>query len=378
LKSTGKLLVLSAVMYLLFSAPFSPILSELKAQPDSATIYYSLFSEYFKNKDYNSALPYGWRVLELEPKKFAQWIYYKMEDLMWYMHDSSDISAEEKKVFEDSIVTFYDNAIVNYPDVKGRWQARKAFVMETWLKAPPDSLIKEYELAIEYDPSLDPYYYHRLGQLYKSNSTDDNDYKSKALDLYSLLSEREPENSQWPAELESLVENIDQLVELTRKAWDFDKNNTAKAWKYASLAMKAGSYNDAITALEFLVSTDPKSGSYINQLATAYQKTDNLNKAEEMLKRLISIEPNKKEHYLNLGILYKDKGQLAAARTQYQKASEVGEVGVCRYFMKVFYMSRLQEAVHLILKPNLFINLQWKLTDVQGTWTRLSARHRKG
>ena len=35
---------------------------------------YSLFSEYHKNKDYQSALPYGWQVLECDKKKFAKWI----------------------------------------------------------------------------------------------------------------------------------------------------------------------------------------------------------------------------------------------------------------------------------------------------------------
>ena len=33
---------------------------------------YSLFSEYHKNKDYQSALPYGWQVLECDKEKFAK------------------------------------------------------------------------------------------------------------------------------------------------------------------------------------------------------------------------------------------------------------------------------------------------------------------
>ena len=36
---------------------------------DSSLIYYSLFSEYYKNKDYESALPYGWKILEKYPEK---------------------------------------------------------------------------------------------------------------------------------------------------------------------------------------------------------------------------------------------------------------------------------------------------------------------
>jgi len=336
LKRSGKTIIFIAVLYLFI---FSPLSVEIKAQPDSATIQYSLFSEYYKNKDYTSAQPYGWKVLEIEPKKFAQWIYYKMEDLLWYLHDSSNIAAEEKKMIEDSIVGFYRKAIEYYPAGKGYFQARKAFVSETWLNVPPDSAIKEYELAAEWNKDMSSYYYHRLGQLYKNNATDENEYKTKALDLYSMLAEKEPDNPQWPAELESLVENIDQLVQLTKKAWDFDRENMSKAWKFATLAVRAGNHAEAIEALEFLVSKEPENTTYLNQLATAYQKVENISKAEEAFKKLIKLEPNKKEHYLNLGILYKDKGQLSAARSQYQKANEVGG----GWALPVFYEGLLYE-----------------------------------
>jgi tetratricopeptide (TPR) repeat protein len=317
-----KKLVLIAAIYLFISA--SPFTAEVKAQTDSAMIQYSLFSEYFKNKDYTSALPYGWKVLEMEPKKFAQWYYFKMEDLLWYLHDSSDVSDTEKQAIEDSIISFYDQALEHYPEGQGHFQVRKAFVTETWLDESPENVISEYEKAAEVYPEMDPYYYHRLGQIYKANMDSNEEYKTKALDLYTYLSEREPENPQWPKEQEDLVDNIDELVALAKRAWELDRDNVSKAYKYATLAIKAGSFEEAITPLEFVVSKEPDNVNYLNQLATGYQRLERLDKAEEIFKKLIQLEPQKREHYLNLGILYKDKGQLAAARTQYQKASEVG------------------------------------------------------
>ena len=62
-------------------------------------------------------------------------------------------------------------------------------------------------------------------------------------------------------------------------------------------------------------------------------------KAENAVKKLIQIDPENKVHYLNLGILYKDKGQLAAARTQYQKASDVGK----GWGQAIFYEGLLYE-----------------------------------
>src|SRR5690606_37995684 len=144
------------------------------------------------------------------------------------------------------------------------------------------------------------------------------------LDLYSALAEAEPDNPLWNEELESLVDNIDELVQLAKKAWDLDKDNLQKAWKYASMALKASSFQEAIVALEFLVEKSPETINYWVRLAEAYQKTDQLDKAESAYKKLIQLEPDNKNHYLNLGIVYKDKGQLSAARTQYQKASDVG------------------------------------------------------
>jgi hypothetical protein len=65
---------------------------------------YSLFSEYHKNKDFDSALPYGWSVIEANPTKFSKWIYYKMEECLWSIHDSSSSSPEMVKSVEDTIL----------------------------------------------------------------------------------------------------------------------------------------------------------------------------------------------------------------------------------------------------------------------------------
>jgi tetratricopeptide (TPR) repeat protein len=155
---------------------------------------YSLFSEYYKNKDYQSAVPYGWQVLELNPEKFAKYVYYKMEDALWYLHDSTDIAPEAKQAIADTTNYLYNLAEKYNPDSKGYFQVRKAFIEEDWLKMPADSVIAAYELAFKYNPNLDAYYYNQLGTLYKDNASDSNNYKSKAIDLYTMLNEKDPNN----------------------------------------------------------------------------------------------------------------------------------------------------------------------------------------
>ena len=300
---------------------------------------YSLFSEYHKNKDYESALPYGWQVLECDKKKFAKWIYYKMEETLWYLHDSSNVADEEKKAIEDSILGFYNMAAEYYPNAKGYFLAREGFVDETWLKDDVSNVIKLFEEAIAADSSLSSYYYDKLGELYKANATQDNDYIIKASNVYSYLSNREPDNSTWNEKLVNLVDNPDEIVDLLKQIWERDKENLEKAWKYASMAMRVNRYEEAIVPLEFLISKSPESSNYWNQIATAYHKTEQLTKAENAYKKLIQLEPDKKEHYLNLGLIYKDKDQLSAARAQFEKASDVGN----GWGLPIYYVGNLYE-----------------------------------
>lgn len=315
--------IIAALSILILSGANSKILAQT---PDSLKVleYYSLFTEYHKNKDYASAVPYGWKVIEIAPQKFAKWVFYRMEDCLWYLHDSSNISKEEIKAIEDTILYFYDLALKYRSEDKAYFMVRKAFVSETWLNKDAKDVIPLYEQAIEWNADLSSYWYNRLGQLYVSLSNENEDYKLKAIDLYNFLSEREPDNTAWVEILESLVDNIDELVQITKKNWEANKDDLSRAWKYASTALRAKDYKEAIIPLEFLVEKSPETINYWNQLATAYQKTEQLNKAEAAFKKLIQLEPDRKEHYLNLGIVYKDQGKFAAARTQFQLASEKG------------------------------------------------------
>ena len=283
---------------------------------------YSLFSEYHKNKDYASALPYGWDVLACDKSKFAKWIYYKMEDCLWQLHDSSDVSAVEKKAIEDSMLNFYNMAIKYYPDAKAYFQVRKAFVAETWLNMSADSVIAMYVKAEEYNPDMDSYYYNRLGQLYIANMSDDNDYKSKAIDVYTKLAVREPDNPEWPNILSTLVENVGQLLDIRKKNWELDKDNLEKAWVYASECLRAQDYQRAIEPLEFLVKKSPDTENYLVQLATAYTKVGRSEDAEAVYQKLLKLDPNNKDFYFNLGLIYKQQGKLSKARQYFEIAND--------------------------------------------------------
>ena len=299
---------------------------------------YSLFSEYHKNKDYASALPYGWQVLECDKAKFAKWIYYKMEDCLWYLHDSSDVAPEESQAIEDSIVNFYNMAIQYYPDAMAYFQVRKAFVMETWLNLDPQTVIAEYQKAAEYNPDMDSYYYNRFGQIYIANMSDENDYKMKAINIYKNLRIREPDNPTWIEILKTLVSDERELLAIYKNAWELDYENLEKAWAYASACIQAQAYDLAIEPLEFLTQKSPETLNYWNQLATSYNKVGRLNEAESAYQTLIKLDPGNKDFYFNLGLIYKEQGKLSRARQYFETANDkAGGWGMAIFSIGLLY-----------------------------------------
>jgi tetratricopeptide (TPR) repeat protein len=63
-----------------------------------------------------------------------------------------------------------------------------------------------------------------------------------------------------------------------------------------------------------------------------------LDKAADGYRKLIELDPKAKENYLNLGLVFKERNQLAAARTQFLKANEVaGGWGLAIFYEGLLY-----------------------------------------
>lgn len=326
----------------IFTASAIAGVNQLPSKPECDSLetlkLYSLFSEYHKNKDYQSAMPYGWQVLECDKEKFAKWIYYKMEDCMWYIHDSTDTDIAEQFFIDDSILTFYDMAMKYYPEGEAYFQVRKAFVSETWLDMEPSVCIAEYVKAFELNPDMDTYYLNRLGQLYANNQTDDNDYYNKALELYSDWAVREPDNpipNNW---LQENAKDPTVILDANLKTWELDPENVEKAWNYAAACIRYQEYERAIPALEFLTEKKPETINYWNQLATCYNKLGQYDDAEKAYQKLVELDPDTKDYYFNLGLIYKEQGRLSKARQYFEIANDkAGGWGMAIFSIGLLY-----------------------------------------
>ncbi len=329
------IVLLSFALTLLFVAPVKELKAEnylLKneiAASDSMNLMaeFSLFYEYYKNKDYKSALPYALDIIKRNPKPFLRYHpFSKMADMCWFMHDSVATSPQEKLAYADTLIYALNQGMKYVKDsVKlSDFHKIEGVVYETWYTpSKVDSAIHHYEIALALNPNLEDYYKDRLGLLYIKLSENDDSYKMKALQLYSAMSEKEPSNPTWIKRIEGLADNIDELVDITKKAWDLDKNNTEKAWKYASLCIKAEEYEKAVEPLQFLIKKSPEVVNYRVELARAYTKLEKFHDALKEYKELIKLDPKNRDYYVNTAIIYKDMDQLSVARSYLEKAMKV-------------------------------------------------------
>jgi tetratricopeptide (TPR) repeat protein len=322
-----KLFLIVALM-LLFAVPSLKLNAQEAKQDGEVNLIaeFSLFYEYYKTKDYESAEPHGWIVLDKAPKKFLKYRpYKKMETIIYYMHDSVATTPEQKEEYFNKAIKLYDKAVEAGAKNPEYFVMRKAYVIEKWSDKPPEEKIQAYVDALAKYPDADPFYKDRLGMLYAKYATEDNDYKMKALEIYMKLSDEDPENDLWIQKINSLAEDMEQLVEFMKKAWDHDKENMEKAWKYAEMCGKAEMYDKAIEPLEFLVKKNPDVITYWKKLASLYQKVGRTDDAIKAYKTLIKLDPKNRDNYFNIAIIYKKIGQLSVARSYLQKAYKASE-----------------------------------------------------
>lgn len=288
----------------------------------------SLFFEAYKNKQYEMwTIEKGFNVVNNDPNfqnnKYK--IYRKIDKVIFEVFKDSTVADEVKTTLIDTVLYLYDMGIEYDPEYAGTYMVKKGYILNEWKEAPLEEAIAAYEAAFASGKVVtnEVYYLSKLAMLYEDNMTDDNDYKMNALNIYLKLSDMEPENGRWQIKVSQLAEDDAELQEFLKKAWYADKENGEKAWKYAKMCKRNGDYAAAIEPLQMLIDTNPEVINYWNEIARAYQKNDQTDKAVSSYKKLIKLQPNNKDSYFNLALLYKDMGQLSVARSYLQKSSRV-------------------------------------------------------
>ncbi len=386
MKTLSKILI----AVLLFSGvSFGKTLNIVFTGSDSVNVLVeaSLFFEAYKNKQYDDyTLEHGFKLLNAKPDAFAKYKpYLKLEKVIWKMYEDTtgQISPETKKMLADTVLYLYDRAVKYDTADAGNYLVRKAYVMEVWLKDNPDTVIKAYEKAFASGKPItnEAYYKDRLGLLYIKNATDSNGYKMKALELYASLSEKEPDNALWVKRMESLAEDKEQLLDIYKKAWDLDRGNLEKAWKYASFCIKTKNFEKAIDPLEFLIQQSPDVVNYWRELARAYDKLGETDKAISAYKKLIRLEPENRDNYVNLAIIYKKLDQLSVARSYLLKAMKVSpDWDYPHYILGTIYEQAARDCGFDFIDKcvyQLAVNQYKKAAKLKGSFSEIAAERIK-
>ncbi len=289
-------------------------------QQDSIEVLknWSLFYEYYKTGDYNSAVPYGWFVMKMQPSRFKT-LYKAMEKI--YLKYYEEAPQDKKTAYADTLLIIYDNAIKYHPENASEYYLRKGYVLENYYTGRELDAISAYEKGIELDfENTEFYYIDRLGVLYIKNMEQYPEFREKAIELYRRVIDKDPQNVTANDRLRSLVKDITELIELNKKRLEIDPENVELIWTVANLYIRAEDYKSAIPYLEKLTKKAPDNETYWNRLGYSYQRIGEYRKAIDTYNRSLKINPDAKEIILNIAICYRELDNFEQARLWARRA----------------------------------------------------------
>ncbi|MFQ5797465.1 MAG: hypothetical protein ACE5H0_02090 [Bacteroidota bacterium] len=291
---------------------------------------WSLFSEYYRNGDYQSAVPFGWIVQRMAPARFKT-LYHKLAESYIKLYEQAE--GQLKEAYADTIVLVYDLGIQHVPDRAPRLYRRKGLAMENYHVGKELEAIQAYAKGIELDfAGTEFFYIDRLGVLYSKNQASDNDFKARAIDLYRRYLEREPDNQIALERLRRLIEDPKELIEIALQKLKTDPEKTAYIWEVVKAYQGAEEYCAAIPYLVKLTKKSPDSENYWAELGKTYQHcAAGLGKSDERraryrdaikaYQRALRINPDVKETILSIALSYRELRNFSTARTYARRAA---------------------------------------------------------
>jgi tetratricopeptide (TPR) repeat protein len=327
-------LVATALLWLLAAAP---VLSQnemvqVKVDPSEVLKNWSLFSEYQKNGDCKTAVPYGWNVVNMDPKRFKT-LYTKMAEC-YYAFYEKESTPSLRKSYADTILILYDLGTQHVPERAATYWLSKAYALENYFDGRDQEAIAAYEKAISLDPKTDFAYVDRLGLLYIKNIPTDVVNKQKAIELYRKLQEADPKNEIPGERLRKLISDPRELIDIAEKLLANDPNNVERIWSAAQAYVQAEQYEGAEKHLTKLIKMAPKTANYWNELARVQQRQQKFKQAIESYEKALALNPALKENLLNITVCYRELNNYTAARTYALRAAQ-REKGWGRPYMEI-------------------------------------------
>ena len=268
---------------------------------DNIRQWYSFGSEYYKNKNYKSALPYLWKVFINDSTKYARNAARKIADSYFQLQQADStllICYRGLQVFPDHVILHYF----------------AGFIQDNLGKV--ECAIPHYEALVKDNPEKTEYL-EKLAFLYYKMDDE------KAIEVQTKLVELDPTNSKYANDLALYSEYFYGAgggLEAFKKAWENDPENIDFAFKYGKAAYNAGEYKAALVPLNAVVQKNPDHVEAHHLIAMCDESLENYSHAISEYKKILQIEPENAEIMCAIASDYRNMNQFSNARYWVNKA----------------------------------------------------------
>ena len=271
---------------------------------DDVRQWYSFGSEYYKNKNYKSALPYLWKVFLNDSTKYARNAIRKMADSYFQMQQADStllVCYRGLEIFPDHVILHYFAGYIQ--DNLGKVACA----------------IPHYEALVADNPDKAEYL-EKLAFLYYKMDNE------KAIEIQNKLMKIEPTNSKYANDLAHYSEYFYGAgggLEAFKKAWENDPENIEFAFKYGKAAYNAGEYKAALTPLLAVINKNPDHQEAHELIAMCDESLEKYNDAIAEYKKVLEIEPDNAKIMCAIASDYRNLNQFPNAQYWVNRALQV-------------------------------------------------------
>jgi len=261
--------------------------------------------ENYKNKQYDRAKKYFWRVAELDTVEMFTKVHRYLGDAYFKLEDV------------DSAQIVFELGAEKYPDdphlhrMVGFIQAQREQI--------PDA-IEKYEKVVELEPeSKDDW--KQLAALYVRDQR-----IPDAIDAYNKVLELDPDDLEAQHNVSTLAiseGDIEGAIETKKSLAEKDPQNSAVRYDLGKMQFEQQEYEESIKWFNEYLTLSPDDVSAIEYIGNAYLNLEQYNSALSQYKRILDLQPKNKKIMCQISTCYKEMGRFSSARAYANNALAV-------------------------------------------------------
>ena len=252
--------------------------------------WYSFGSEYYKNKNYTSALPYLWKVFMNDTGKYGKLSIRKIA-----------YSYFTLQIIDSTLIACY-KGLERYPD-HGNLHYYAGYLQDNLGKFR--CAIPHYEKLVEEKPD-EQSYLEKLAFLYYK------DENEKAVEVQKQLVDLDPKNGENQETYILYVKHFfGDPLEALRQAYKTDPENIDMALSYGKTAFDQGEYRESIDPLSAVLAKDTKNVDAYRYRGLSLEGLEQYNAAIADFKKILEIEPKNAEIMCFIASDYKNMNQFS-------------------------------------------------------------------